>query len=44
MTEKEFELFCRHKLKKPDFVLGRKVKKEVLAEEFHAEILPLNAE
>jgi len=23
MTEKEFELFCRHKMRNPDFVLGR---------------------
>ena len=28
MTEKEFELFCRHKMKKPDFLLGRTRKKD----------------
>jgi hypothetical protein len=28
MTEKEFELFCRHKMKNPNFVLGRKSKKD----------------
>ncbi len=28
MTEKEFELFCRQKFENPDFLLGRKTKKD----------------
>lgn len=28
MTEKEFELFCRQKFENPDFILGRKKKKD----------------
>lgn len=28
MTEKEFEMFCRDKFENPDFLLGRKTKKD----------------
>lgn len=28
MGEKEFELFCREKFENPDFLLGRKTKKD----------------
>ena len=28
MTEKEFEMFCRQKFENPDFLLGRKKKKD----------------
>jgi hypothetical protein len=28
LTEKEFELFCREKFENPDFILGRKTKKD----------------
>jgi hypothetical protein len=28
MTEREFELFCKHKFDTPDFLLGRKRKKD----------------
>ena len=28
MTEKEFEMFCRDKFENPDFILGRKTKKD----------------
>ena len=28
MTEKEFEMFCREKFENPDFLLGRKTKKD----------------
>lgn len=28
MGEKEFEMFCREKFENPDFLLGRKTKKD----------------